>query len=224
MQSPMINWYCSKCGRNNPEAVCASCGKKLSPGSMRDVWRVYRTPLSDGAAWKSALTLLLIASLICMVFLFLWQSSLSGFAGALPMLTDGTAASVFMLIPCGLVCLFFFLSLQGREILVYCLDGQGAHMQTWHESGRIRSWARLQRYEAESASVQEDGSSMVLSQTRRLLWADVREVRFMPARGEIHLFSGPRLFPYILRLPPEEYDSAETMVKKHCRKALAVRK
>ena len=224
MLTGMINWYCSKCGRNNADSVCTGCGKKLSAGSMRDVWHVYRTPLSDGSAWKSALALLFIASFLCMAFLFLWQSALSGFAGALPLLTNGTAAAVFLLIPAGLVCLFFALSLQGREILVYCLDTQGAHMQTWHAEGRIRSWARLQRYHAEDAAMQEDGSSMVLSQTRHILWPDVRAVHFLPSRGEIHLFSGPRLFPYILRLPTQEYDAAETMVKKNCRKALATRK
>ena len=220
----MITWYCSKCARNNPEALCTACGRKLSPGAMRDVWRVYRTPLGDGAAWKSALVLLAVVSFVCLAVLFLWQAALSGFSGALPVLTNGTAAWVFALIPAGLLCLFIALSLQGREILVYCLDAQGAHMQTWHEAGRIRSMARMQAAKAQNASVQEDGSSMILSQTRHLLWTDVKSVRFLPAKGEIHLFSGPHIVPYILRLPPEEYDSAETMVKKHCRKALAARR
>ena len=59
-----------------------------------------------------------------------------------------------------------------------------------------------------------------VSQVRHIRWADVDQLIFKPDRGEILLFSSPRLAPFILRLPPEEYDDAERFVKKYCKKIL----
>lgn len=216
----MIRWYCKKCGQDSDTEICSQCGKKLSGATLRDLWTVYRVPLSDLCAWKNAFLFLLILALVMTVILFIGEFLLSNAEEALKMSVSGPVAAVFLLIPLGLLLLCFGFLLQGRETLVYCLDSRGAHMQTWHEAGRLRCWARLQAWHPEDIVENPDGSAVLLSQTRHLMWADVREVVFAPARGEIRLYSSLRLAPFVLRLPPDEYDTAERMVKKTCRKAI----
>ncbi len=200
--------------------ICSQCGKKLPGTVMRDIWRVYRVPLSDTASWKTAFIVLLTASVGMFILLFLGETLLADTSRALQLFTNGIAAGCLMLTPVGLILQFLLFLLQGREILVYCLDGRGAHMQTWHRAGRLRSWARLQRSHEKDAIPDESGGMTLLSQTRTVLWSDVRSVTLMPARGEIRLFSSSRLAPFTLRLPDEEYENAERLVKKYCRKVL----
>ncbi len=216
----MNRWYCKKCGTESGCDICSRCGRKLPGTAMRDVWRVYRVPLSDTASWKTAFIVLLAAALGMLLFLVIGESLLGDPTRALQLFTNGTAAACLMTVPAGLSLQFFLFVLQGREILVYCLDPRGAHMQTWHKAGRVRSWARLQRPREQDAVPDESGEMSVLSQTRTVLWSDVRAVTLMPARGEIRLFSSSRLAPFILRLPDEEYENAERLVKKNCRKVL----
>ncbi len=145
---------------------------------------------------------------------------MSGTDAALRILSNGNAAGCLMILPAGLVLQFLLFFIQGREILVYCLDPRGAHMQTWHKPGRLRSWSRLQRAHEEDAIPGGMNGMSLLSQTRSVLWGDVRAVTLMPARGEIRLFSSSRLAPFTLSLPDEEYETAERLVKKHCHKIL----
>ncbi len=200
--------------------TCPQCGRKLPGTVMRDIWRVYRVPMSDTASWKTAFAVLLTASVGMFILLFLGESLLGGTSRALALFSNGTAAGCMMLLPVGLLLQFLLFLIQGREILVYCLDSGGAHMQTWHKAGRLRSWARLQRSHEKEALPQDNGEMSLLSQTRSILWRDVRSVTLMPARGEIRLFSSSRLAPFTLRLPDEEYETAERLVKKYCRKVM----
>lgn len=204
---------------DSPSDTCPQCGKKLPGTVMRDIWRVYRVPLGDTASWKTAFILLLAASVGMFFILFLGETLLADTEAALRLFSNGTAAGCLMILPAGLAFQFLLFLLQGREILVYCLDPRGAHMQTWHKAGRIRSWVRLQRSH-ESDAIPSGGEMSLLSQTRSILWNDVHSVTLMPARGEIRLYSSSRLAPFILRLPDEEYEIAERLVKKYCRKVL----
>ena len=216
----MIRWYCKKCSLDSDSDTCPQCGKKLSGTALRDIWQVYRVPLSDLCAWKNAFLTLLLFALLLVLILFIGGFLLGNVEESLTALVNGSGAAILLLIPAGLALLLAAFILQGRETLVYCLDSKGAHMQTWHAPGRVRCWARMQAYHPEDIVDNPDGTSILLSQTRHILWADVQDVVFAPARGEIRLFSSLRLAPFVLRLPPDEYDIAERMVKKTCRKAL----
>ena len=215
----MNQWYCKKCGVNNPDSICSRCGKKLPGNIMRDIWQVYRVPLSDTASWKTAFIVLLCASLIMLFFLFMWETAKDP-GKALSLFSNGTAAACLALVPVGLLCQFILFALQGQEVLVYCLDSDGAHVQTWHKAGRLRSWARFQRAHQQDAVPDGSGGMTLLSQRRSILWNDVRSVALLPARGEIRLFSSSRLVPFILRLTNDEYENAEHLVKKACRKVM----
>ena len=216
----MNQWYCKKCGVNSPGNICSRCGKKLPGNIMRDIWQVYRVPLSDTASWKTAFIVLLSASLIMLFFLLLGESVRGDPSQALRLFSNGTAATCLALVPAGLLCQFILFALQGQEVLVYCLDSDGAHVQTWHKAGRLRSWARFQRAHQQDAVPDGSGGMTLLSQRRTVLWGDVRSVTLMPARGEIRLFSSSRLAPFILRLTNDEYENAEHLVKKACRKVM----
>ena len=101
----MNQWYCKKCGVNSPGSICSRCGKKLPNNIMRDIWRVYRVPLSDTASWKTAFVVLLSASLIMLFFLFMWETAKDP-GKALSLFSNGTAAACLALVPVGLLCQF----------------------------------------------------------------------------------------------------------------------
>ena len=188
----MNQWYCKKCGVNSPGSICSRCGKKLPNNIMRDIWRVYRVPLSDTASWKTAFVVLLSASLIMLFFLFMWETAKDP-GKALSLFSNGTAAACLALVPVGLLCQFILFALQG---------------------------ARFQRAHQQDAVPDGSGGMTLLSQRRSILWNDVRSVALLPARGEIRLFSSSRLVPFILRLTNDEYENAEHLVKKACRKVM----
>lgn len=131
-------------------------------------------------------------------------------AGSLPQ-------AIFAVLPLGLAATFLALFLQGREVIVYVLDPRGAHLQTWHEPSRLKSWARLQSADPGRDVPQQDGSVMHLSQERHCLWADVQAVKYKPGRAAIYLYHTPHIAPMVLRLPPDEYDVAAAYVGKYCK-------
>ena len=116
-----------------------------------------------------------------------------------------------------LLVAFLFLLAQGREVIVYVLDPQGAHLQTWHQPSRIKSWARLQSADPRQNIPQQDGSVMHLSQERHMIWNDVQSVRYKPRNAAILIYHTPYLAPMVLKLPPDEYEMAAAYVGKYCK-------
>lgn len=212
----MIYSYCKKCKTESPGDVCQSCGKRATAASQRDIWSVAGVPLSDGRIWRGAvLSLLTVAALLFVVIFGLEmavnpQTAANMWHGSLPGL-------IFAVIPAGLVLVFLFLLLQGREVNVYVLDPQGAHLQTWHQPGKIKSWARLQSADLRRNVPQQDGGVMHLSQERHMLWQDVVSVKYKPGSAAIYVYHTPKCAPMILKLPAQEYDLAAAYVGKYCK-------
>lgn len=213
----MIYSYCKKCKIESPGDTCQNCGKRATAAAMRDVWSIAALPLADGRAWKAAL--LALCAVVALLFLLIFglEAMLCGTQKFVNLWQSGLPACVFAILPVGLLIVFLFLYLQGREVNVYVLDPKGAHLQTWHEPGRAKSWARLQSADKRNDIPQQDGSVMHLSQERHLLWADVQQVKYKPAHASIFVYHTPNCAPLILHLPPEEYDLAAAYVGKYCK-------
>ena len=213
----MIRYYCKKCGTENDEPVCCRCGKKLPGSVMRDVWQVWRLPLSDGSVWMGVLSVLCLVAVLMLLTLAGMTFALSGAAAVGQLFSSALPSWIAAVIPAGLALALITLALQGREALVYAVDVQGAHVQTWHPASRLRCWARLNSARGEAVITQPDGGEMILSGTRHTLWQDVRRVKYLPARGEIRLYHLPHVYPLTLRLPGEEYPACEALIKKFCK-------
>ncbi len=215
----MVCFYCKKCNINSPSEDCCRCGKKLPQATMRDVWRVYRSPVGDRNAWRAAMGYLCTAVLICAVIIIALSYILPEGGGIGKLLQSGVLSAVALLFPAGMAGVLLFLALQGKEILDYSLDARGAHLRSLQGPGRLRSYTRLQSAPLQALEGSASGMAAI-SQERHLLWEDIQQLIFKPDRGEILLYAGGRVAPFILRLPPEEYDDAERFVKKHCKKIL----
>ena len=212
----MIVSYCKKCRLDSEGTVCSSCGKRASASCVRDVWRIVRVPGADAGTWRSVARGILLAAVILtggLVLLERFQSSqqdfenhLGGILSTSAMLTAGVFAIAAAL-----------LLLQGREEIRYTLDMTGAHLQTWHRASYLRSWARLQSARMDRAIPSRDGSRYVISEERHIRWKDIHEINYVPSTGSIKLYHCRQLAPFILRIPDEEYDTAEAIVKKHTR-------
>ncbi len=210
----MIVSYCKKCKQDSEGTVCASCGKRASASSVRDVWRVIRVPGAEGGAWRSLLfgvliVFVLLAGVLTLVERF--QSSQWDFEQHI----GGILSSAAILSALCFLLGGALLLLQGREEVRYTLDMTGAHQQTWHRASRLRSWARLQSARLDTAIPSRDGTRYVISEERHLRWQDIHEIKYVPSSGQIRLYHVRHLAPFVLRIPDEEYDTAEAIVKKH---------
>lgn len=213
----MIYSYCKHCKAESPGDTCQTCGKRASAAAQRNVWSASFLPLTDSRTWKSILLTLVLACVLCFLLLIGLDALLLGPSGASRVLQGNLPALIFSILPLGLLIAFLFLYLQGRETLVFVLDPRGAHLQTWHEPSRKKSWARLQTADASRDVPNPAGSMMHLSQERHMLWQDVQSVQYKPHQSLILLYHTPHCAPMVLRLPQAEYEMAAAYVSKHCK-------
>ena len=181
------------------------------------MWSIVSVPLADGRTWKSILLTLLGVVALLTVVLFGLEGMMSDSAKVGRLWGSTVPRVIFLVVPVGLLLSFLFLMAQGRETVVYVLDPQGAHLQTWHPPSRIKSWARLQSADPDQNIPQQNGSVMHLSQERHMMWADVQSVRYSPRTASISIYHTPHLAPMVLKLPPEEYEMAAAYVGKYCK-------
>ena len=213
----MIYSYCKKCKQESPGDICQSCGKRATAAAQRDIWSIAAVPLADSRAWTGALYALLCVVGLLLLLIFGLEFMLSGSYKTAQLWNSSLPQLIFSILPLGLLCTFLCLMAQGREVNVYVMDPQGAHLQTWHQPSRIKSWARLQSHDRAKDVPQQDGSVMHLSQERHMLWQDVQSVKYKPGKAVIQLYHTPHCAPLVLRLPSEEYDLAAAYVGKYCK-------
>lgn len=213
----MIYSYCKKCKIESQGDICQSCGKRATAAAQRDIFSIASVPLADSRIWFSALYTLLFVAVLLLILIFGLEAMLSGSLKTAQLWDTALPQLIFSIIPLGLLLTFLVLMAQGREVNVYVLDPQGAHLQTWHQPSRLKSWARLQSHDVEKDVPQQDGSVMHLSQERHMLWQDVQAVKYRPGRAMILLYHTPHCAPLVLRLPTEEYELAAAMVQKYCK-------
>lgn len=213
----MTGYYCEKCNILCSGRQCTKCGKNLPSAAYRDVWHVVRVPASDGIVWKPVLLVLLSVTVLLLVFTAVF-CLMNQSVGAL--LSEGTVPVILSVIPAGIILTLIVLVMQGREDLWYTLESTGAREQTWHRPSRLHSWSRLQTYRAEDACSQPDGTMLTLSKEKAISWKDVCQVKLQPNKGRILLYHTPHVAPLTLRIPAEEYNEAEALIKKVCKKVL----
>lgn len=213
----MIYSYCKRCKVESPGDTCQSCGKRATVAAQRDIWSIASVPLADGRIWRGALAALLCVAALLLLIIFGLEAMLSGSSKTAMLWQSALPRIILALIPLGLLAVFLFLLAQGREVIVYVLDPTGAHLQTWHQPGRIHSWARLQSADPDRNVPQQDGTIMHLSQERHMLWQDVQSVKYKPGSAVIQIYHTPHCAPMVLRLPAEEYELAAAYVNKYCK-------
>ena len=213
----MIKSYCSRCKQESTGENCQICGKHAAANAQQDVWSIDVVPLSDGRIWRGILLTLLGVAVLLFVLIFGLEAVFAGNAGMASLGEGRIPQMILLLVPVGLLLSFAALSLQGRETHVYVLDKNGAHLQTWHAPGRLKSWARLQSYDSQRNFPMEDGGALHLAQEWHLLWKDVEKIDPQPAKACILLYQNSRLAPMVLRLPPDEFELAIYWVQRHCK-------
>lgn len=213
----MIYSYCKHCKAESPGDTCQTCGRRATANAQRNVWSAAFQPLTDGRVWKGVLLTLAVVAGLAFLVLIGVDALLLGPSGASRVMQGNLPALIFALLPIGLLAAFLFLYFQGKEILVYVLDPQGAHLQTWHEPSRLRSWARLQTADTSLDVPNQNGVMMHLSQERHMLWQDVQAVQYKPHQSLVLLYHTPHCAPMALRLPQAEYEGAANYVARYCK-------
>ena len=213
----MIYSYCKRCKLESPGDTCQGCGKRATAAAQRDVWSIASVPLADARVWQATLLALACVAALVLAVIFGLDAMIPGDQAVPDAWRPRVTRLVFALFPIGLATVFLFLLAQGREVNVYVLDPQGAHLQTWHPPSRIKSWARLQSADPGKNVPQQDGSVMHLSQERHMLWQDVIKVKYKPGSAAIQLYHTPHLAPMVLKLPANEYELAAAYVGKYCK-------
>lgn len=212
----MTGYFCEKCNQLNERRQCMKCGKNLPTATYREVWNVVRVPVSDGILWKRVMLILLsvVGILILLSALFcVFSRDMNA------LIDQGIITVIMALLPVGVLFTVLVLLLQGRENVWYTLANTGAWEQTWHRPSRLHSWSRFETYRSENAYPQPDGSILTMTKERSIYWKDVCRVRFQADKGRILLYHTPHVAPLILRIPAEEYNEAEMLIKKVCKNA-----
>ena len=210
----MKGYYCGKCQYTSRDRRCEKCGKPLSNATFRMLWTVVRVPVSDGIVWKSVMAVLLSVTGLLLLFTLLFcavGNNIRAMTGA------GLIPVILSVLPAGVLLTVITLSLQGRENVWYFLESTCAREQTWYRPSPLHSWSRFQTYRAEDAFRQADGSLLTLSKEKTIEWKDVCKVVFYPERARILLYHTPHVAPFTLRIPADEYESAENLIKKMCK-------
>ncbi len=211
----MIVSYCKKCQKESTGAVCSYCQKKQPASSVRDVWRAVRVPVADAHAWRSIISALLLIAVLLFGVLFLFERLLT-ITPMMDAIALNQLITYIVLLPIvGVIMCFFILSLQGREEIRYALDTTGVHIQVWHRFTYTRCIFRLQAPCKKNLQLSQDGTKFILSDERHMMWQDINEIKYIPSTGIIRLYHTPHLAPVILRVPEEEYDTAEKIIKKY---------
>lgn len=213
----MIYSYCKHCKAESPGDTCQTCGRRATANAQRNVWSAAFQPLTDGRVWKGVLLTLAVVAGLAFLVLIGVDALLLGPSGASRVMQGNLPALIFALLPIGLLAAFLCLYFQGKEILVYVLDPQGAHLQTWHEPSRKKSWARLQTADPSLNVQNQNGGMMHLAQERHMVWQDVQSVKYRPQSCTILLYHTPHCAPMVLRLPQNEYELAAAYVAKYCK-------
>ena len=213
----MIYSYCKHCKTESPGDVCRICGKRAAAGAQRNMWNIPFLPLTDSRTWKSILLALLLVCALCFLLLIGLDALLLGPSGASRVLQGNLPALIFSILPLGLLISFLFLYLQGKELHVYVADPRGAHLQTWHEPMRKKSWARLQTASPVHDQMNPSGDMMRMAQERHMLWQDVQSVQYKPRQAQILLYHTPHCAPMVLRVLPEEFEMTAAYVSKYCK-------
>ena len=167
----MIYSYCKRCKTESAGDVCRGCGRRATAAAQRDVWSVASVPIADGRIWRAALYTLLAVTALLFLMIFGLETLLSGSTKTAQMWNSALPSCIFALLPVGLALTFIDLMLQGREVIVFILDPQGAHLQTWHAPSKLKSWARLQ-----SASPENDVPQQFI-RCHQSFWVNFRHVR-----------------------------------------------
>ncbi len=210
----MTGYFCEKCNQLNGRRQCMKCGKNLPNATYREVWNVVRVPVSDGILWKRVILILLsvmgILTLLSALFCVLSRDINA-------LIDQGALIVIMALLPVGILFAGLVMLLQGRENVWYTLANTGVREQTWHRPSRIHSWSRFESYRAENAYPQPDGSILTMTKERTIRWKDVCRVRFQADKGRILLYHTPHVAPLTLRIPADEYNEAEMLIKKTCK-------
>ncbi len=210
----MTGYYCEKCKRLSPERQCTACGKSLAGNTYRNIWTVVRVPASDVLIWRKVLLYLLVLDVL--VFLAVLIGSL--FTGKVEQALSSNAIAVILSVyPAGLLITLIGLILQGREDIWYTLENDNVRMQVWYRSSHIHSWSRLQSYSARSNCPQPDGIVLTPQKERILPWSELTGFKVQARLGRIWLYHHGAFAPMILRIPAEEFDRAEALVRKACK-------
>ena len=213
----MIKYYCKKCNLDNDQPICESCGKKLTGSTMHSVWAIHRLPFADGGVWLAALGISCTVSLLLFIIIIGAEFFLTGTDKMLSLLNSNLPALLIAIIPITLLLTGLMLLVQGKEVLVYSLESYGVIQRTWHGASRMKCWARLCGAKLDQAVEDENGQGVIMAYERVTLWKDVRQVRYIPRRAEIRLYHCMKLSPMVLRIPQEEYNATESLIKKFCK-------
>ena len=213
----MIKYYCKKCNLDNDTSQCMGCGKKLTAATMHSVWAIRRQPLRDGGVWLLSLTV--SVSVVAMLFLILFGAEffLSGSEKMMALFASDLPVVLLSFIPLVLLLTGCVLLLQGSEVGCYSIESYGAVLRTWHGATRLQCWTRFCAANLKDTVEDENGESIVMGHERIMLWQDVKQVKYLPNKGQIRLMHCGKLSPMVLRMPPEEYESARVLIQKFCK-------
>ena len=213
----LVNW-CKKCAAEVPPGEsCPYCGAKLAKTGERLSFGGERLPVRDWFSWNAALRVVVPVLGTVLLLTVVVEALTEGARGVQTVFVEGLFGVLLAAFALILLALLLLLCLQGRECVHYVLDAHGATSDVYlREPSPLRLYARM--IPPQSVAALDDSGRHVDGLTfihgTRLLWTDVKRVRFWKEARVILLYR-PRYWQVMaIACAPGEYETAEAYVRK----------
>ncbi len=214
---PWMN-YCKKCKAEvSLGDMCPYCGGKLTKTGERLSFMMLRVPVRDWFAWNQWLRAALPALGLVAAITLITEAFASGSQGIQALFLQGFFWLLVWALGGMLVVMLIVLALQGPENVLFTLDKDGAHAQTYlSKPTDLRLFARFLSREAAGALQQEEQAQAGMTLVRRmdLPWQEIRRVQCWRENRQILFFRPSWWQVLVITCPPGEYEQAEAFVRK----------
>ena len=210
--------FCKKCKREVPSSEqCPHCFGKLPKTGERLSFGVVRQPVLDWFSWNQMLRVALPALALVAVITLGLEGIFGGGKGIQTLFLQGFFWTLIGALGFMLLVMMTLLILQGREVVHFVMDKDGAHAYTYIShpttlqlSVRFLNWDAVEKMQKEELRME----GYLLVKRIDLLWKDIRRAALWREECRILLFNPSWWQALTVSCPPQEYTEAETFLRK----------
>ena len=221
--------YCKKCNTETPPTdSCPHCGAKLTKAGERLAFTVARVPVRDWFSWNAMLRVVVPVIGLVLLITVMIEAFARGGQGVQSVFVQGFFWTLLGALGFLLLLTLALLTLQGREVVRYVLDGRGAHAYVYLKNPMpMRFYARFttpQAAQALQAAAPEALAGCLFIRRTDVAWAQVRRIGFWRETHTILLYQPTFWLALCIRCGEADFAEAQAHATKKAPKKKRARK
>ena len=216
----MVQYFCRRCQRPNPNAVCESCKKSIPASSVCNVWETRSMPILQKEniffVLRTMLFVIIAVFAIMLAVEFVYSSSMESISvfltksGVIPLIVKIYAIGAAL----GLITLL----LQGDETVQVLIEPKGVLKRTWIRPTRLKCYARFLRYDKEAILLNADNIPFLLAHEEYLAYQDCRRFALYPRSQRVKLYRPYSFLFMCFKVPRQDWEEAAGMLSNKLKK------